>query len=154
MKRYLFLLLTLFCADSLFAQSLDSLFFEENIFETLNRTGVYGNKVTLIQPEMLQRAIQDQMTLNRAKKIQGYRIRIFSSNAQTARSSAQSVKEEFESTFPQYRAYPRFEPPDFRVVVGDFRTKSEAMRFHKELTARPQYRGAVIVRDGIEFPPL
>lgn len=154
MKRYLLIGFLLICAVPLSAQVLDTLLLDRNIFELLNTTGFYGNRVTLVQPSQLKSAIEDQIIRNSVKKIQGFRIRIFSSNAQTARSVAQAMKEEFESIYPHIPAYPRFESPDYRLLVGNFRTKSEAMRFHKELTTRPQYRGAVIVSGPIEFPAL
>lgn len=136
------------------AQVLDSLLLDRNIFEMLNTSGPDGNRVSLVQPARLQSAVENQIQQNRSKKIQGFRIRIFSSNAQTARATSQAVKEEFESLYPDISADQKFENIDYRVLIGNFRTKSEAMRFHKELIRRPQYRGAVIVRDLIDFPPL
>lgn len=154
MKRYLIIGLFSLCSLPLSAQVMDSLMFNRNIFEILNTTGFYGNRVTLVQLSQLRSAVENQAVLNSAKKIQGYRIRIFSSSAQTARSIAQATKGEFESIYPGIPAYPTFESPDYRVLVGNFRTKSEAMRFHKELITRSQYRGAVIVSGPIEFPAL
>ena len=153
-KRYALLLIAVLFTASGYAQILDSLLLGHNIFELLNTTGIYGNSTTIDQPTSLKSAILDQIVQNRSKKIQGYRIRIFSSNAQTGRVASQAVKEEFELLFPHIRAQQKFENLDFRVVVGDFRTKSEAMRFLKELLALPQYRAAVVVREMIEFPTL
>ena len=153
MKRTI-LFVTLLCSLPLRSQVLDSLFLDHNIFEMLSQTGQYGNRITLSQPVLLQSAIQNQIVLNKSKKIQGFRVRIFSSNAQNARSTSQAVKEAFELLYPHIPAYPKFENIDYRVLVGNFRTRSEAMRFHKELITRSQYRGSVIVRESIEFPPL
>jgi len=154
MKRCLFLLFATLFAAPLSAQVLDSLLLNRDIFEILNSSGIYGNRVTLILPETLRSAIQNQMVQNGSKTIQGYRIRIFNSNAQTARVTSQTIKEEFESRYPHIRAYPKFEPPDFRVLVGDFRTKSEAIRFLNEIRVYPQYRSAVVVKEAIAFPAL
>ena len=153
MRNTLLLLGITLISVSLSAQDLDSLP-DRNIFDLLNATGVYGNRVTLVLPNQLQSSIHSQILLNRTKKMQGFRIRIFSSNAQNARTTSQAVKEEFELLYPHIRAYPKYENIDHRVLVGNFRTRSEAMRFHKELTTRYQYRGAVIVREFIEFPSL
>jgi len=154
MKRFLLILIIASCTAPASAQVLDSLLLNRNIFEQLNATGPYGNRVELVQPEALKSAIQRQMNQSEARTIQGFRVRIFSSNAQTARVASQSAKEEFEALFPWVRAYLNYVNIDFRVTVGDFRTKSEAMRFHKEITALPQYRGAVIVKEAIELPAL
>ena len=154
MKRFGLLLIVLACTLPLSAQSADSLPLRRTIFDLLQTAGPYGNTVTIVQPAALKQAVQTQITQNESKKLQGYRIRIFNSNAQTARTAGQSLKEEFELLFPTTRAYFKYENPDWRVTVGDFRTKSEATRFHKELTAFYQYRTAVVVRELIELPPL
>ena len=154
MKRSLLLFIAATCALPLSAQILDSMLIYRNIFELLGTSGPYGNQVELVQSEALKSAVQRQIIQNETRTIQGYRVRIFSSNAQTARAVAQSVKEEFEALFPSVRAHIKYVNIDFRVTVGDFRTKSEAMRFHKELTYIPQYKAAVVVREEIEYPPL
>jgi hypothetical protein len=154
MKQLFFLIITALLAAPLSAQVLDSLLLDVSIFERLHRTGNYGNRVTIVQPTLIESAMQEQIEQNKSKRIQGFRIRIFSSNAQTARATSQAVREEFESLYPEVPAYPKFENIDYRVLVGNFRTRSEAMRFHRELTRRPQYQGSVIVRDAIEFPAL
>ena len=156
MKHYLFLFITTFLTTQLSSQTLDSLVLNRDIFEFLNSSGIYGNRVTLVQPESLKSAIQYQIVQNEAKKIQGYRVRIFRSNAQSARETSLAVKEEFEALFPSVQAYRDHVAIDFRVVVGDFRTRSEATRFRNELMSLPQYRDkpVVIISEAIEFPPL
>ena len=156
MKNYLLLSIVAFCAVPVSAQTLDSLVQNRDIFEWLNLSGIYGNRVTLIQPESLQSAIQYHIISNEAKKIQGYRVRIFRSNAQSARDVSLAIKEEFETLFPFVQAYRDHVAIDFRVVVGDFRTRSEATRFRNELMSLPQYRDkpVVIISEAIEFPPL
>ncbi|MCL2727370.1 MAG: hypothetical protein FWD56_03210 [Bacteroidales bacterium] len=154
MKRYYFLLIALICFAPLFAQTPDSLLWSRNIFDLIQAEGPYGNRATITQSSSLKQAVQNQINQNESKKIQGFRIRIFSSNAQTARGASLAAKEEFESLFPGTRAYQKFENIDWRVTVGDFRSRSEAMRFHKEITAYARYRAAVIVKEAIEFPEL
>jgi orotidine-5'-phosphate decarboxylase len=155
MKRYLLFLFAALFAVPVSAQFSDSLLRSRNIFDLLSTSGPYGNRVEIVQQESLRGAVQRHVIQNESKQIQGYRIRIFSSNAQTARAMSQAAKEEFEALFPSIRAYLRFGNPDYRVTVGDFRTKSEAVRFLNELKALRQYnRVAVVVREAIEFPAL
>ena len=154
MKRYYFLLIALVCFAPLSAQTPDSLLWSRNIFDLIQAEGPYGNRAMITQPLSLRQAVQNHINQNESRRIPGFRVRIFSSNAQTARGASQAAKEEFESLFPGTPAYLRFENIDYRVTVGDFRTRSEAMRFHKEITAFSRYRAAVIVREAIEFPAL
>jgi inactivated superfamily I helicase len=154
MNRYVIALVVVFCPLLLPAQIADSLPPKSDIFEMLNTRGIHGNKVIIEQPALLKSAILTHIDRNAYKKIPGWRIRIYSSNAQTARAVSQTIKEEFEAMFPHIRADISFNNIDYRVMVGDFRTKSEAMRFHKEITMLRQYRSAVPVKEFIEFPPL
>ena len=166
MNRSLSIVIATLCATTALAQTLptgsqasvmvlDSSLLHRSIFDLLHAAGPRGNRVVLVQDEALYGAMQQQIIQNESNRIQGYRIRIFSSNAQTARAASLAAKEEFEALFPSIPAYLNYVNLDFRVTVGDFRTRSEAMRFFKELTARPRYsRTAMIVRETISYPPL
>jgi len=153
MKKYLFLLITVLLAAPVSAQVLDSSLLHRSIFELLSATGPNNNKVVLVQPEALQQAVQQQTLQNASGKgIPGFRIRIFSSNQQTARSASLAVLEEFQRLYPDIPAYLDHKDIDFRVTVGDFRTRSEAERIKRILTTR--YRSAIVVREAIAYPAL
>jgi len=154
MKRSFFLLITVLCAAPLSAQVLDSLLLYRSIFELFDSTGPYGNRVVLVQQEALYQAVQQQILRNESKKIQGFRIRIFNSNQQTARNTSQAILEEFQTLYPHVKAYLDFKETNYRVTVGDFRTRSEAMRFRERLITQPAYRSAVIVKEAIGYPEL
>jgi len=152
MKRYLFLLIAVLVAVPASAQVLDSSLLHRSIFELLSATGPNNNRVVLVQPEALHQAVQQQILQNTSKRTQGFRIRIFSSNLQTARSASLAVLEEFQRQYPHIPAYLDHRDIDFRVTVGDFRTKSEAERLKRVLTT--QYRSAIVIREAIAYPAL
>ena len=154
MKRLLLLPIIVLIAVPSSAQVLDSLFLNRSIFELLAETGPNGNRVTLVQQEALYRAVQQQILQNASQKIQGYRIRIFSSNQQNARNTSMALKEEFERQYPYIKAYLDHRDIDFRVTVGDFRTRSEAERFIKILKTQTAYRSAIVIGDAINYPAL
>jgi len=60
----------------------------------------------------------------------GYRIQIFSGRS-TDKEKAIAVKNEFLQIFPDERAYVVYSAPDFRVRVGNFRTKLESIALFK-----------------------
>lgn len=60
-------------------------------------------------------------------KVQGYSVRIFSDNSQTARDSSQKIKREFESKYPNQPIEVSYDAPYFKVTVGQFLTKEEAI---------------------------
>ncbi len=84
--------------------------------------------------------------------MEGYRVEIFFSSTMDAREQAQKVKAQFLSAYPEYPVHIKFAAPNFRVRVGDFRTKNEAWRLYK--TIQSDYTAAFIVPDIIEFPLL
>ncbi len=86
------------------------------------------------------------------REINGYRIRIFFDNSRTARGDSESALYRFKSLNPGVSAYRTFTSPYFKVTVGDFRTKSEALALLQSV--RPYFPGAFIVRERFKYPAL
>ncbi|MBN2893280.1 MAG: SPOR domain-containing protein [Bacteroidales bacterium] len=79
--------------------------------------------------------------------IPGYRIQIYFESGNYSKSKAIEVKEDFESKYYGYHAYVSFNEPYYRVRIGDFRTKIEAVGFLKRIVRR--YPNAFEVKDRI-----
>jgi len=84
--------------------------------------------------------------------IQGYRIRIFSDAGQQAREKANDARKKFSEAYPDITSYLTYQTPYFKVYVGDFRTKSEALKLYKQL--QKSFPKAFIVTDKINPPKL
>jgi hypothetical protein len=82
--------------------------------------------------------------------IQGYRIEIFFSSELNARQKAQNIKGDFLAAYPEYNVYITWISPDFKVRVGNFRTKNEALKVMNEI--KGQFPKAFVVPDMIELP--
>ena len=80
----------------------------------------------------------------------GYRVRIFFDNRQTARSESEATLKKFKSLFPDVMAYRLYANPYFKVTVGDFRTKSEAMALLARI--KGEFPSAFVVKENIEYP--
>ena len=65
---------------------------------------------------------------------------------------AKSKKVEFLSKFPDYNVHIKYDAPNFKVRIGDFRTKNEALKLQKQIEG--DYPMAFIVPDKIKFPLL
>ncbi len=64
----------------------------------------------------------------------GYRVQVFSgNNPRLSKSEAFSKKKMIEEAFPDTPAYVDYDSPNWRLRVGDFRTKEEAVVFMQEL---------------------
>ncbi len=83
--------------------------------------------------------------------ITGYRIQIYKETGNDALDSAWSVKTRFEETFEGTKAYISFREPYYRVRVGDFRTRLEALKFLDKV--KRVYPYAWEIKDKIRFKP-
>ncbi len=84
--------------------------------------------------------------------IEGFRVEIFFSSAMDALEQAKNKKVQFLSEYPDYVVNIKYDAPNFKVRVGDFRTKHEALKLHKKI--EKSYPMAFIVPDKINFPLL
>jgi len=108
-----------------------------------------SGQIEFIQP-IVENLLKMQIANNRLqKKIPGYRIHIFSQTGQTARERANETRRNFMRSFPDIDAYIEHQQPNFKIIVGDFRTKNEALREIKKI--EKQYPGAFIISDMIEI---
>ena len=67
-------------------------------------------------------------------KTGGYRIQVFMSNdSQTAKKEISDKGNLIKSVFPDIPTYPWYVAPNWKLLVGDFRTKEEADAFKQKL---------------------
>ena len=57
---------------------------------------------------------------------------------------------EIAGRYPGLKVYRTFDSPNFKVAVGDFRTKDEALALFKRL--KSQYPAAFIIKENINYP--
>jgi hypothetical protein len=88
----------------------------------------------------------------RREGTEGFRVEIFFSSGSKSREEALRKKTEFLKKFPEETAYMSFQSPNFKVRVGDCRTKNEALKLKEKI--RYNYPNAFIVADMIQFPKL
>lgn len=140
-------------ADTLYCDTvikMDSTLVGKTIFDVLPSysKGDAGN-VSVNQSFALREAMQRHIAETGFKEINGYRIRIYFSNAQNAREASMAAAWRFQSHFEGYNVYRQFVNPNFKVTVGDFRTRSEALAFLDAV--RADFPAAFIVREKIHF---
>lgn len=79
----------------------------------------------------------------------GYRIQIFSGSD---RKAAYNVQARFQKRFPAIRTYLSYRDPNFKVKVGDFRSRLEAEKMVEEM--RHAFNGPSIIPEKINLPKL
>ncbi len=88
------------------------------------------------------------LALNQAKRtMPGFRIQIYFGNDRTR---ANEIKTDFLQLFPNTGTYLIYQQPNFKIRVGDYKTRLEAMKFLKEIQSL--YSAAFIVKDEVKLP--
>ena len=118
-----------------------------SIFSLLSENSSSGSSVNIYQPDSLYTAINKYLAKNNLRTHQGYRLRIFLDNKQSARVESEKMERDFIFNFPDIRTYRIYTYPYFKVTVGDFRTKSEAMRVMSQV--KKIYPSVFVVREDI-----
>ncbi len=90
--------------------------------------------------------------------MEGFRIQIYNSSNRDAKVESGKALQDFlnkfpESKYPELKTYQQFALPGYyKIRVGDFRTKTEAMRLY--LLISKAFPDAYIVPDIINFPDM
>ncbi|MCF8256088.1 MAG: hypothetical protein K9J06_00945 [Flavobacteriales bacterium] len=84
--------------------------------------------------------------------IEGYRVQVFSGSGNEARQQANDIRRQLISSNPEMPTHLVYQPPNFKVRVGDCRTEFGAIRLKRELTF--YYPQGFVVRDIIKLPQL
>ena len=111
---------------------------------------VLGSGVTVNQSRSMRSAFDNYVSNNAAKKLTGYRIRVYFDNGQSARTRSEAIARSVSNAFPGIGVYRTFESPNYKVTVGDFRTKDEALKVYHALKAT--YPTALLLKDTINYP--
>lgn len=84
----------------------------------------------------------------------GYRIRVFSGNQQnTSKNRAYAIQKEMNDLLPDLKTYVVFKTPNWRLLVGNYRTSEEANAMLRELRREfPSYgKEMFVVKEEIEL---
>ena len=87
---------------------------------------------------------------NKVKTIPGYRVQIASFSGVHSKTNAFNLRERFMIDYPEVQAYVVFDEPNFKVKVGDFRTRLEAYAFMQEIN---EFYKGYIIKDNIYPEP-
>ncbi len=130
------LLVLLMATGRLFAQ--DSL----RVVRTVRNDFIGDARIdTLLQMHILQN--------EKFPVIPGYRIQIYKESGNAALQEALTIRDKFEQRF-HVPAYITFNEPYYRVRVGDFRTRLDAIRFLEKI--KRVYPLAWEIKDDIQIP--
>ena len=121
------------------------------------RFSACNNKInlnaTVVQDHQIERLLCVHRELTESREgINGFRIQIFSDGGTQSRTRVLQRQRSFELSHPDIKTYVTYDAPDFKLRVGNFRTRLDAQRFLNQISS--SFPGAYIVMDLIEFPDL
>ena len=107
-------------------------------------------KVEVIKDPRIDTLAARRAELNRTlgtETVSGFRVQIFTGSN---RKDAYNAQEKFQQEFPDIRTYVIYSDPNFKVRVGDFRTKPEAEKLESDL--KKWFDGMFIIQDKVNPP--
>jgi hypothetical protein len=92
-------------------------------------------KVTVVKDPLIDTLIARRPYLSKTagddNTASGYRVQIFFGSDRQAAYNAQA---KFQNEYPEIKTYISYTEPNFKVRVGDFRSRLEAQKLQSELT--------------------
>ena len=100
------------------------------------------------QDSLIHALVNRHIAINQAKRsMPGYRVQIYFGSD---RAMANEIKSDFLHLFPDAGVYLVYQQPNFKIRVGDYKTRLEAMKFLKEIQSL--HPAAFIVKDDVKLP--
>ena len=123
------------------------------IIDQLQQFNPEKGSITVKQDKKVSHLLNAYYIQNASKPgMQGFRIRIFIDLDQSSRTKSEEVMNAFMEHFPGMAIYRTFDSPYYKVSVGDFRTRDEAIRMQNQLNWK--YPKAFIIPEWINFPRI
>ena len=117
--------------------------------ENICKTGT----ITVKQDARIVDILNRQISQNKRKNgVDGYRIQILFNSGPGARNQAIRTKADFLSAYPGYPVYILYQSPFYKVRIGDFVLKRNALKVYHQIKSK--YPTAFIVNDIVRFPDL
>jgi len=120
------------------------------LFSTMNLAYAQAGKVEITKDPKIDALIARRLELSKkgqsSQQIEGFRIQIYSGSD---RKSAYAEQARFKGIYPQVFAYMTYIQPNYKIRVGDFRTRIDAEKFMYSI--RPNFSDVFIFPDQISL---
>lgn len=144
--RIIFVFALVLAAASVFARKpgdLDNP--NRNVFDLLQAIEEDEGIIHVNQSKRMKELILTHIDMNkRAGGVEGFRVQLFSGGGSDAREEALDVKGKVLSKWPDEKIYVEYSAPFWRVRVGSFRHKHEALPLKKKLSG--EFPASYVVR--------
>ncbi|MBN2745807.1 MAG: SPOR domain-containing protein [Bacteroidales bacterium] len=115
-------------------------------FKTMD--GDKPSKARIHQSPEIEKIVEKHKKINeKYGAVAGFRVQIFSVSGANSRDRANLMKAEFLTKYPDSEVYIVYNAPAYKVRIGDFRTKLEALKFIQ--TIKDNYPFAFVAVDEV-----
>ncbi len=150
LKFFFINIILLVVGFSAFSQTNQEAYLGDDIFSKIQTQEQGQNEIMIFQDMRINELVYNHVEQNKRKGIPGYRIRIYSNLGSGARDQSQDIKARFYELFPEIPIYREYDSPYFKVYVGDYRSKVDALKDFNHI--KRYFRSAFIVPDRIKYP--
>ena len=106
--------------------------------------------IEIIEDEKISKLVAKNIHINDSLgTIPGYRLQLFFTSGVNGKKLAQEVEAEFIKKYPEIKAYLLWDSPNYKIRVGDFRTRLDALKFQDDIKA--DFPNTYIVQDDIKL---
>jgi len=126
----------------------------QKVFIELAESAPEHGTITILQDPQITELISRHVAINIANesKISGWRIQIYNSTGKETRADALAVRTQFLAKHPDLEAYIIYQPPIFKIRIGNFRTREEAYYYYTKIIS--DYPASYLVKDQILLPKI
>lgn len=147
-NRILIILALLFSLSST-AQKLTLKMGENDLFSSQNSNDSFGT-IYIIQDAALNNLVNKHVELSATlSHTPGYRLQVFFSSARSARQEAEQIQKKFKTGSYTLPVYLEYKAPFWKVKLGDFKIKNEALRVKRKLLK--EYPNSWIIKDMVKI---
>jgi len=115
----------------------------------LSAFGQKPGNLQVNQSPQVEKLQQDYLKENAEQEsIKGYRVQIYNGR----KNDCMRERSLFLQNFPKVAAYTLYESPEYRIQVGDFRTRLEAEAFRKQILDK--HTGSFVILTKIKWPEV
>ncbi len=151
LKKNVFLLIFLslfFVPGNLFSQ-ISSKRIEDTGFLPSGK-GTSDGTVLLKHDVRIFSIINKQIDVNN-DKFPGWRVQIYFGSGSTASQKASEIRNKYQLAYGNdHGTYIVYEDPYFKLRIGDFRTRAEALKYREDISKK--IKNTWIVQDNINYP--
>ena len=147
MRSIIYCIVFLSLSTLLYGQKIHSQIRSVDALNSLIQKELTGGVVISLDTLIFENYNKHIIQNSKNQGIEGYRIRIFSDNGHGAKESQKRVRARFLSLYSDISTYHRYEGSYYKIYIGDFRTKRDALKILD--TIKRNFPDAFIVEDSI-----